>query len=122
MDIDRYANIVSDIEKYANIAFLAAFGLWLVLIVYGTIVKNNWGINFHRVACPDCGVEMSRVRMPNSGKQAMWGGYTCPNCQCEMDKWGRRIAAENPAPPFASPSHPPHMDVRRKSRHDCDRD
>jgi hypothetical protein len=95
MDIDKYALIASVVENLANTAFLAAFGLWMLLIAYGTIVKNKWGINFYGVVCPDCGVEMSRVRMPNSFKQVIWGGHTCPNCQCEMDKWGRRTTTEN---------------------------
>jgi predicted RNA-binding Zn-ribbon protein involved in translation (DUF1610 family) len=84
-----------DFEKYANFGFLAVIGVGLLLIVYGTVVKNNWGINLRRVVCPDCGTEMGRMRMPKSGKQAMWGGYTCPQCQCEMDKWGRRASTEN---------------------------
>jgi hypothetical protein len=81
-----------DIEKYADIAFLAVVALGVVLIVYGTVVKNKWGINLRRVSSPNCGTEIGRVRMPNSGRQAMWGGHICPNCLCETDKWGRRIA------------------------------
>lgn len=95
MDIEKLARLAVELERHANTAFILAFGLGVLLIVYGTIVKNNWGINLRRVACPGCGAEMGRVRMPNSGKQAMWGGYTCPTCQCEMDKWGRRTTTEN---------------------------
>jgi hypothetical protein len=84
-----------DIDKYANIAFLVIFGGAMVLIVYGTLVKNKWGINLRRVSCPNCGTAMGQLRMPKSGQQAMWGGHTCPNCQCEMDKWGRRTTPEN---------------------------
>jgi hypothetical protein len=84
-----------DIEKYATLAFVVVFGVGLVLTVYGTIVKNNWGINLRRVACPNCGTEVGRLRVPSTGKQAMWGGHTCPNCRCEMDKWGRRTAPES---------------------------
>jgi hypothetical protein len=84
-----------DVEKYANIIFLAFAGVCLVMMVYGTVVKNNCGINLRAVACPDCGIKMRRLRMPNSGKQAVWGGHTCPDCQCEMDKWGRRIPASS---------------------------
>ncbi len=62
------------------------------LVIHGTIVKNKWGINFQRVVCPNCGQEIPRIRPPASGSEAMWGGFTCPNCQCRMDKWGRRIA------------------------------
>ena len=95
MDIEKLARLAVELEKHANTVILVAFGLGLLLIVYGTIVKNKWGINLRRVACPACGTEMRRVRMPSSGTQAMWGGYTCPTCQCEMDKWGRRTTTEN---------------------------
>jgi hypothetical protein len=84
-----------DIEKYVNIAFLAVIGVGMLLVVYGTVAKNKWGINLRRVACPNCGKQMGQIRMPKSGRQAMWGGHTCPNCRCEMDKWGRRIVSEN---------------------------
>jgi hypothetical protein len=84
-----------DIDKYASIAFLAVFGAALLLIVYGTVVKNKWGINLRRVSCPTCGTQMGQLRMPKSGKQAIWGGWTCPNCQSEVDKWGRPTTTEN---------------------------
>jgi hypothetical protein len=79
----------SSIEHYANIAFIVVFGFGLLLVVYGTFAKTKWGVNFRRVACPQCGTEQGRLRAPASGRQAMWGGHTCSNCRCEMDKWGR---------------------------------
>jgi hypothetical protein len=63
------------------------------VVIYGTLVKNKWGVNFQPVSCPSCGTEMPRARAPASGTQAMWGGYTCPKCGCQMDKWGSRLAA-----------------------------
>jgi hypothetical protein len=89
-DMDTF----STLENYANIAFLAVFGLGLLLVVYGTFTKTKWGINLRRVACPNCGTEQGRFRAPASGKQAMWGGHTCPTCHCEMDKWGRRATVD----------------------------
>ena len=65
----------------------------LALVIHGTIVKNRWGINLMPVACPSCGTMMPRTRMPSSSRQAIWGGFTCPKCGCEMDKWGRRRSA-----------------------------
>lgn len=79
-------------ETYVAVAFLVGLAVGLVLVIHGTIVKNRWGVNLRRVGCPHCGTVMGRVRVPTSGKQAMWGGYTCPTCKCELDKWGRRIA------------------------------
>jgi hypothetical protein len=69
-----------------------ALVILLGLTIYGTIVKNRWGLNLRRVSCPNCGTEMPRVRAPTSGTEAMWGGLTCPKCGCRMDKWGRQLA------------------------------
>jgi hypothetical protein len=49
------------------------------------------GINLQAVDCPSCGERMPFVRMPDSMFQMLWGGWTCPNCGCKMDKWGRMI-------------------------------
>jgi hypothetical protein len=80
------------VETYFGPAFLVWLAVGVVLVIHGTIVKNRWGVNLRRVECPNCATVMGRVRMPTSGEQAMWGGYTCPTCKCELDKWGRRIA------------------------------
>ena len=79
-------------ETFFGLAFLVGLAVGVVLMVYGTIAKNRWGVNLRRVQCPNCANVMGRVRMPTSGEQAMWGGYTCPACNCELDKWGRRVA------------------------------
>jgi hypothetical protein len=81
------------VETYLGLAFLIAVAVGLVLVIHGTIAKNRWGINLRRVQCPNCARLMEPLRIPTSGEQAMWGGYTCPSCNCETDKWGRpRIA------------------------------
>jgi hypothetical protein len=81
------------VEGYFGLAFLVGLAIGMLLIVHGTIVKNKWGINLRRVQCPNCKTVMGRVRMPASSEQALWGGYTCPSCNCDLDKWGRQIAA-----------------------------
>jgi hypothetical protein len=80
------------VETYFDVAFLAVIAVGVVLVIYGTVVKNRWGINVRRVQCPNCAAVMGRVRMPASGREAIWGGYTCPTCKSELDKWGRRTA------------------------------
>ncbi len=75
-----------------TLVYIIAVALFLGLVFYGTIVKNKWGINFRRVSCPNCGTGMPRVRVPASITQALSGGVTCPKCECQMDKWGRRLA------------------------------
>ncbi len=68
-------------------------GVGLVLVIYGTIRKNRWGINLEPVNCPRCKQPMPQVRKPMSLSQTLWGGGTCVRCGCEMDKWGREIAS-----------------------------
>ena len=68
------------------VPFLLVGGL---LVAFGTVTKNQWGINTKPVNCPACGCPVPKVRQPKSIRQAHWGGWTCEKCGCEMDKWGR---------------------------------
>lgn len=58
-------------------------------MLFGTVAKNKWGINFEAVSCPRCGTPRPKVRKPGCARQALWDGYTCSNCGAEEDKWGR---------------------------------
>lgn len=81
-------------EKSVVIALIVVFGLLaigMVLVVYGTVAKNKWGINLSPVSCPRCKASLPQVRRPTSLRQAMWGGYVCPACGAQVDKWGRQI-------------------------------
>ena len=74
-----------------RIGMTAALFIGLALIVYGSLAKNDWGVNFDPVKCPRCSISLDYTRAQKSRKQALWGGYTCPKCECETDKWGREI-------------------------------
>jgi hypothetical protein len=77
-----------------NIAFFAMLSLMLlglVLVAYGTLVRNRWGINTHPINCPVCGLKLPKIRRPRSLHEMLWGGCTCEKCGCAMDKWGNRI-------------------------------
>ena len=76
------------------ISLLVMFGvlaLGMMLVAYGTIAKNKWGINFDPVSCPKCKTPLPRLREPQSFQQRAWGGWTCPVCGAGVDKWGREI-------------------------------
>lgn len=73
---------------------LGIFAIGIVFIVYGTIVKNNWGINVDPVSCPRCNTPLPIIRKPRTLRQAMWGGGTCPVCGIDVDKWGREVASQ----------------------------
>ena len=56
-----------------------------------TPTASDWGINFKTVHCPDCFARMPGVRFPKSLRQVLWGGWTCPECGCELDKFGKAL-------------------------------
>jgi hypothetical protein len=81
-------------DRVMNVVFVVTMSslvLGILLVAFGTVTKNRWGINAEPVSCPGCGSPMPKVRRPESLKQALWGGGTCGKCGCEMDKWGRLI-------------------------------
>jgi hypothetical protein len=43
------------------------------------------------VACPECGYPQPTVRRPANWRQALWGGWTCPSCRVEFDRFSRRV-------------------------------
>ena len=53
--------------------------------------SGRWGMNFEPVHCPDCGQPAPMVRRPRHHRQALWGGWTCDSCGCEMDKYGVKL-------------------------------
>lgn len=54
--------------------------------------ESKWGLNIESVTCPQCKNGMPKVRVPEDLHQLMWGGWTCPECGCRMDKWGNPMA------------------------------
>ena len=77
---------------FSLLLLVALTAIGMVLVMYGTIAENRWGINLSAVSCPSCKTRLPQIRKPNSLRQAMWGGYTCPACGTEIDKWGRLLA------------------------------
>jgi hypothetical protein len=74
------------------IIFLLIIGLPLLLLIISTIKKGKFGINLSLPNCPKCDEKVPAFRSPTSTKQALWGGWTCLNCGCEIDKWGNEIS------------------------------
>jgi len=73
------------------IVILGLLGVGTVLVLFGTVAKNRWGVNFDPVSCPRCSTPLPRLRDPQNIRQAMWGGGTCAECGTEVDKWGREV-------------------------------
>jgi predicted RNA-binding Zn-ribbon protein involved in translation (DUF1610 family) len=41
--------------------------------------------------CPDCGNELPFFRTPQNCREALLGGWTCPQCGLQLDRFGRRL-------------------------------
>jgi hypothetical protein len=50
-------------------------------------------LNFRTVHCPQCGQKMPFLRLPRSFRQLLFGGWTCRNCGCRMNRWGETVEA-----------------------------
>jgi hypothetical protein len=79
------------VETYFGLAFLVGLAVGVVLVIRDDR-QEQVGRQSAPRGMPELRNGNGRVRMPTSGEQAMWSGYTCPTCKCELDKWGRRIA------------------------------
>ena len=67
-------------------------GVALMMLIASSLSREGkMGINLEAVHCPRCEKPMSGVRVPKNLRQTMWGGWTCPDCGCEMDKWGKPV-------------------------------
>lgn len=83
--------VFSLVLSVALLGLLVFSGVMLVL--YGTSVRNKWGVNVKAVHCPHCNVPAPRMRIPKSLREFLWGGWTCPACGARVDKWGREREA-----------------------------
>ncbi len=45
-------------------------------------------VNIKTVHCPKCNEIQHTIRKPKGMYEVLWGGYTCANCGCKMDKFG----------------------------------
>jgi len=82
--------IIPDHMIHVVLVFIVpVFLVGILLVAFGTVTKNRWGINTKPLSCPACGSPVPQVREPNSLRQVLWGGGRCGKCGCEVDKWGR---------------------------------
>jgi hypothetical protein len=62
----------------------------LALFLYRqTMIKGRFGLGPLHVRCPACYTSQPFIRKPTSVGQALFGGYSCKACGCEIDKYGR---------------------------------
>ena len=68
----------------------------VVRVVYGTKVRDKWGMNSSTIRCPRCQAAIPQFRIPNNVQEFMWGGHTCASCGAQFDKWGRELVRPTP--------------------------
>jgi hypothetical protein len=71
------------------VAAVAAIAVLVLFIVRQSKAKGRWGIGRLRTSCPRCGTALPVIRKPASEEEMLWGGWTCPNCGCKVDKYGK---------------------------------
>ena len=45
--------------------------------------------------CEKCNTKLPILRKPENKEQAMYGGWTCPNCKAELDSSGKVVKKKN---------------------------
>lgn len=46
-------------------------------------------------SCPECGVKMPKFRKPANRQQMLWGGWTCSECGCEINRKGQKVNSDD---------------------------
>lgn len=74
------------------IAVIIGAGAFLLLTLIKKDSKfSDFGIKLGSVSCPKCNQKQPIIRKPKNKRQALYGGYTCNNCDTEMDKYGTEV-------------------------------
>jgi len=58
------------------------------VLYYQTGVKAPRGLGPLRVSCPHCGKPQRFLRLPTTAHEFFFGGYTCGDCGCRINKCG----------------------------------
>ena len=54
-------------------------------------IKELFYINTKKVRCPNCRSLQPVIRKPSNKRQKLFGGWKCKECNCEMDKFGKKL-------------------------------
>jgi transposase len=70
---------------------MKGFAMLTAVVVSVVVVVMLMAAARNRRSCPRCSTQMPMLRRPTSAKQALWGGWSCPNCGHETDRQGRAL-------------------------------
>jgi hypothetical protein len=75
------------------ILIIVALGALGVFISRQSRARGRWGLStLSGTKCPRCSTAMPMLRKPASLQETLWGGWTCPQCGCKIDKYGNERA------------------------------
>ena len=90
----QFSGLWGSTAEFLTLCAMVLLGAFTVIVLtWGTLTKNRWGINTGIVICPRCETKLPAIRKPTTLQQFLWGGGMCPTCGTEVDKWGREVAA-----------------------------
>ena len=77
-----------------NIAIASVITALISVSVLYLLIKiwprtGKMGINLNEVTCPKCSTVLPKTRKPQNLSQILWGGWSCSNCGCKIDKYGK---------------------------------
>jgi len=79
---------------FTEILVLGLVGIFVIVILLIIWPKSGkMGIGLGKIKCPKCDNDLPVIRKPKNLRQMLWGGWTCPRCGCEVDKYGKEIHA-----------------------------
>jgi hypothetical protein len=80
--------------SYGTLIIVVLVAVGIVSFLWQTRIGGRWGIGpIGGVNCPRCGARLPMIRRPKSASEMMWGGWTCANCGCKVDKYGKERAS-----------------------------
>jgi transposase len=62
---------------------VGVFSVIITAIIYYLLNKSQ--------RCPKCKTKLPVFRSPHNSREMLWGGWTCPKCRTEIDRWGNVI-------------------------------
>jgi hypothetical protein len=70
------------------------------------LVKRRQSGELEGPACPWCRRSLPVLRKPKTARQLFFGGWICPHCEAESDRWGQLLR----------PGRTEHPGARQQSR------
>ena len=91
ISVDREVDRIMASVAWLYLIPLVVFVVVGVLVV-STLRSSGLGMMSRPVRCPNCITPISLRRRPMFRSPMLLGGWMCPHCRTQMDKWGRDVS------------------------------